>query len=206
MSSRAAVANPRGPYASPRQAERQRRILEAARREVTAKGYDALTMASLASAADVSTKTLYNLFGSKDLLLLAAVADLMGNLERLPEVTEAEPGLLTLEAFARVVFRQVQQTPRYAEVMARALFQADAEHRLVDILLGNAREFTARELESAVAAGQLKAEVDADRLSRILTGHQWGIILMWSKGMIDLDDIEERALESQALALASLRT
>src|SRR5688500_16786813 len=50
--------------------ERRTRILEAARTLVTKHGYDGLTMRDLAAAARVSVPTLYNLFGSKDAILV----------------------------------------------------------------------------------------------------------------------------------------
>ena len=66
----------RGSYSSPCQQERRQRILEAARDQITAVGYDALTMKHLAQAGGVSIKTLYSLYGSKDELMLTAVAGL----------------------------------------------------------------------------------------------------------------------------------
>jgi AcrR family transcriptional regulator len=191
----------RGPYSSPRQEERQRRILATARREITAVGYDALTMAQLASASEVSTKTLYNLYGSKDELLLSAVAELIGNLEQLPQVVEASPGLPSLLAFTEVICDQVVATPRYAEVMARSLFQADRDHRLVDILLRNTQRVTLRALQAASAADQLNSDVDLPVLARLLAAHQWGVVLLWSKNLISLAEFKSQAIQSQLLSL-----
>jgi AcrR family transcriptional regulator len=191
----------RGPYSSPRQEERQRRILATARREITAVGYDALTMAQLASASEVSTKTLYNLYGSKDELLLSAVAELMGNLEQLPQVVDAPPGLPSLLAFTEVICDQVVATPRYAEVMARSLFQADRDHRLVDILLRNTQRVTLRALQAARVADQLNSDVDLPVLAKLLAAHQWGVVLLWSKNLISLAEFKSRAIQSQLLSL-----
>src|SRR5689334_6227903 len=52
-------------------AERRERILRAARKLVAERGYAGLTMRDLADAARVSVPTLYNLFGSKDAILIA---------------------------------------------------------------------------------------------------------------------------------------
>lgn len=51
--------------------ERKARILAAARKLTATHGYDGLTMRELADAARVSVPTLYNLFGSKDAILVA---------------------------------------------------------------------------------------------------------------------------------------
>ena len=56
-------------------AERRERILEAAREIIADKGYEALTMRDLARASCVTVPTVYNLVGSKDRVLLAAVEE-----------------------------------------------------------------------------------------------------------------------------------
>lgn len=52
----------------------RRRILDAARRELTEKGYDAATVAGIAAAADVARQVVYDTVGDKE-ALLAALAD-----------------------------------------------------------------------------------------------------------------------------------
>ena len=204
MSAQAAPQSGRGPYSSPRQEERQRRILDVARQEISRVGYDAITMQALAVAAGVSTKTLYNLYGSKDELLLAAVAELLGNLEQKTEVDSAEAGIPRLLAFTGVVFAQVVSAPRYAEVMARTLFQANPGQRLVEILLGNTLRLTRQALQAEQAAGGLIASADVAALAEQLAANQWGLILLWSKGIVALQGLEQQALRGQVLALLPL--
>ena len=55
--------------------ERRARILASARTQLARHGYDGLTMRDLAQAARVSVPTLYNLFGGKDAILAAAMAE-----------------------------------------------------------------------------------------------------------------------------------
>lgn len=201
MSADTPLQNKRGPYRSPRQEERQRRILATARTEITRVGYDAITMQQLAGASDVSTKTLYNLYGSKDELLLAAVAELLGNLEHHPRVLAAPAGIPALLAFTEVICEQIVETPRYAEVMAKSLFQADRDHRLVEVLLGNTQKVAGNALEIAAEQGCLREGVDIAVLSNLLAGHQWGLVLMWSKGLVSLADLANQALQSQVISL-----
>lgn len=194
----------RGPYSSPRQEARQRRILEVARREISSSGYDAITMQALAQAAGVSTKTLYNLYGTRDELLLAAVADLLGNLEQLPSVDAAQPGIPRLLAFTDAAFSQIVETPRYAEVMARSLFQAAPGHNLVDILLGSTLRVSRSALEVESEAGALAGSVNVDTLAVSLAAGQWGLVLLWSKGLVALDEMRERARDSLRMTLLPL--
>ena len=73
-------------------AERQRRILRAARALIEAGGFDDLSMRALARRADVSVTTLYNLYGSKDQIRRALVHGLIDGIdEALEHVPLARP-------------------------------------------------------------------------------------------------------------------
>ena len=60
-------------YESARQLERQSHIIETARRLLEEEGYEGMTMRGLAKQAGVAQGTLYNLYSSKDELVLAAI-------------------------------------------------------------------------------------------------------------------------------------
>ena len=66
------MAKARGKYASPL-AERRKRILRETLKLLASESSD-ISMAQIAELSDVSTKTLYNLFKSRNGLLLAAAA------------------------------------------------------------------------------------------------------------------------------------
>ncbi len=194
----------RGPYNSPRQLERQQRILECAREAIDHSGYDALTMNDLAATSGVSVKTLYNLFGSKDELLLLAVADLLTDLSESPQVSQAAPGIARMLANLEVTAAQIVATPAYAETMARALFQADREHRLVEILLGNTRAGVLEQLQLAQGQGELREEVDLEAAATLIAGQQWSAVLLWVKGLLALDDYLNQARRGLRMALIPL--
>ena len=81
---------------SERQLEREESILSAAREALADKGYDGVTMNALAEKAGVVKKTLYNLYGSKDALLLAAVSEVISGYRG--EAARAEPGIPAIVA------------------------------------------------------------------------------------------------------------
>jgi AcrR family transcriptional regulator len=199
-------STPRRVYASPRQEERQRRILQVARREISAIGYDAITMQHLAQASEVSVKTLYNLYGSKDELLIAAVDGLLQDLEQATQRQDVASGVPYLLAFYAALSDQVVNTPHYAEVMAKALFQADSEHRLTRILLGDSIRRVTEQLEIASDKGELVPQVDITALARVFSAHQWGIILVWSKGLLPLEEFRSQSVHSRLMTLAPLCT
>jgi AcrR family transcriptional regulator len=193
--------NKRGPYSSPRQEQRQRRILDVARREIAALGYDAITMQGLANASEVSVKTLYNLYGSKDELLLAAVENLLEQLRQHPSLAEAPPGVASLLAFYDVLDNQIVATPHYAEVMAKTMFRADKDHRLTRILLGDTGNFASAALEASIDQGEVRSDIDTVAIGKLLMANAWGVILAWSKGLIPLQQFKQRALQSRLMTL-----
>ena len=66
------MAKIRGKYASPAQTERRKRILRETLKLLQHASPADISMAQIAELSDVSTKTLYNLFKSRNGLLLAA--------------------------------------------------------------------------------------------------------------------------------------
>jgi AcrR family transcriptional regulator len=60
-----------------RQQGRRHRILSAARQMLTEAGYEGTVMSKVAERTDVSPTTLYNLYNTKDELLLEALANTM---------------------------------------------------------------------------------------------------------------------------------
>lgn len=83
--------------------EVRHRIIQAAERLFAAKGLDNTTMEDVASAADVSVATVYNYFGAKSPLLLAAVGEETDEMIRLGETVLARPGPNPVKAVQRLL-------------------------------------------------------------------------------------------------------
>jgi AcrR family transcriptional regulator len=191
-------------YSSPRQQERQQRILTVVREQITAAGYDGINVRDVAAASGVALKTLYNLYGSKDELMLAAVAELLSDVQQLEHVAGAEPGIPRYLAHTEAVARQIVATPAYADTVARSLFQAGRDHRLVDVLLGNSVRLLKENLQQALTQGELIENLEMEATARILAGHQWSVVLLWNKGLIALDAVPGAILRSSLLSLIPL--
>ena len=117
------------------QRDRRERILSAARNQLAESGYEGLNMRDLASAAQVSTSTLYNLYQGKDTLILIALEDLLLELNEAVQVTGAKGIERCIKRF-EVIADQIVKTPAYAEAMARMLFTAAAADPIVQALMG----------------------------------------------------------------------
>jgi AcrR family transcriptional regulator len=92
--------------------ERMRRILDVARKLITDRGYDGVTMRELADASLVSVPTLYNLFGGKNELLFAAVESYFSDLLAGAAASNTAEGLERILSLARMLGRY---TPRHAK-------------------------------------------------------------------------------------------
>ena len=184
-------------YKSGRQVERRVKILRTARRLVSEVGYDGLTMRGLATAAEVSPKTLYNLFGSKDELLIFALDDLMLGLAQSIQNSENVEGFDYLFLRQEIHSEEILRSPRYAALMTRALFQAKPNNRLVHRLLATPiKEFLVH-LTFEKKKRKLIDGLDIEHVSRQLVLQDWCVLLLWNKGEISLEEIpleKKRAL------------
>lgn len=174
------------------QIEQDAGIFALAREELTRSGYDGVTMQTLADRAGVAKKTLYNRYGSKDGLLLKAIAEVVDSYRGQADQTEAGiPAVIAMRVGGN---RQLVATPEYAEAMTRALMQVDGEHPLVALLLGDAMARQVHHLEIAAGRDELRAGVEPRALAEQLTGHSWGLILLWVKGLLPLSAFEQQSL------------
>lgn len=177
---------------TPRQQERRERVLESTRLQVARLGYDGVNMRELAVEADVSTATLYNLYKSKDELILAAVQDLLAGIRDAGQ--EKPAGLNHLISRFEVTADTIVVNPGYADAMGRMLFTAEPSAPIVHQLVTLLRDQVAVDLEAMQNCGDLAPDVDCDRLARDITSNSWASVLMLMKGYIALHNFREEYL------------
>jgi len=174
-------------------AERRGRILAAARKLVAERGYDGLTMRDLARAARVSVPTLYNLFGSKDAILVAELEGWARRIAaRLPLGGDSffargmagfEAGMQALEEapeMTRAIMRMALTSPESSPMRRRA------EDGFIAIMAGN--------LAAAKAAGQLADWAEPQLVARHMFAQHTAISLAWGLGEIDFATFRRAAL------------
>lgn len=172
--------------------ERRARITAAARKLVATKGYDGLTMRDLARVARVSVPTLYNLFGSKDAIL---VAELEASAKRIASklvVTDSFFGN-AMTAF-EAGMAQIEESPEFHRAcMQMALTSTEsiemrqrAEEAYIAIMAGN--------LAAAKAAGQLAPWAEPAIVARHLFALYMACFLAWGMGQLDLPTFRAAAL------------
>lgn len=193
-------------YSSPRQLERQSNIMKTVRAMLEEAGYDGMTIRGLAKRAGVAQGTLYNLYGGKDSLVLAAVHDLLSQLTG--TVVEEAPGggIEAIFARSRLIGAQIESTPRYADAMTRILFHVGPNDPLVEVLFAGSFPFLKSQLEAARKNGEVRADVDIDLVARHLVGQQWGVVLLWMMGMIPVEDNARERQRSEIMTLIAIAT
>jgi AcrR family transcriptional regulator len=172
------------------QQQRRERILLSARDQLSQFGYEGLNMRELAVIADVSTSTLYNLYQSKDTLILAALEDQLADINAVVAETHTS-GLGRFLARVEAVADQIVETPKYAEAMGKMLFGADAHDPIVQLLIGTSLSFNREELAEMAGCGELRQETDRNFLARSLSSTGWSTVLMWMKGYVALHDFKQ---------------
>ena len=172
------------------QQQRRERILLSARDQLSQFGYEGLNMRELAGIADGSTSTLYNLYQSKDTLILAALEDQLADINAVVAETNTS-GLGRFLARVEAVADQIVETPKYAEAMGKMLFGADAHDPIVQLLIGTSLSFNREELAEMSSCGELRQETDRNFLARSLSSTGWSTVLMWMKGYVALHDFKQ---------------
>ena len=169
---------------TPRQEDRRHRILGVARQMVADYGYGGMVMSEVAERAEVSPTTLYNLYNTKDELLLEALRELMViSYQRVGEMSELGPGWRYLLNVMEYGASLRVSEPAYAEAITDALLRAVQGDALTELLLHAVRQDFLFSLTKMAEQGELKEEVDVEHLATILLGNYWSTFMMINKGL-----------------------
>jgi AcrR family transcriptional regulator len=190
-------------YDSQRQRERRALILEHAR-QMLDEGHEALSMRKLAERVGVSRTTLYNLYGSKDMLTLAAVRNSIREIGARVRSVNPEEGIDMLLTTSRIAAEQMHAYPNYTQAMARALLNAQPDDPLVDVLFGPERPGSTRQIEIAQQKGQIDQDLDPKLLAQHLNGQAWGVTLNWLMGRFDNEQLERERRRASLTTLVGV--
>jgi TetR/AcrR family transcriptional regulator, cholesterol catabolism regulator len=166
---------------TPRQVERRSAVLRAVRERLEEQGFDGVSMREVARIAQVSPSTLYEVYGSKETLILAAVEQNLHDFAT--EEDLYEPGLERFVHRLESLARLFEKSPKAAEALSRLFFVAGKDSPANRVLLDNGIEARRIVLQEMIAMGQLEDDFDVDFYSRALISVTWGTALFWLKGM-----------------------
>ena len=195
------MAKARGRYASPAQVERRRRILRETLKLLQEASPADISMAQIAELSDVSTKTLYNLFKSRNGLLLAAAAQTRADTQNSTNVTSAPAGISRILELTRRTMDTFERSPDFMESAMSVVVGISAEDEAEHHRVGKTQQWFYEALLIAESEDQLLPGTDCMELSQLLAASQWGVTLMWQKGLISLETLRRQAIMKHCLDL-----
>ena len=188
------MAKIRGKYASPAQAERRKRILRETLKLLASESPSDISMAQIAELSDVSTKTLYNLFKSRNGLLLAAAAQTRADTQNSANVMSAPAGISRILELTRRTMDTFEKSPEFMESAMSVVVGISAEEEAEHHRVGITQQWFYEALLIAESEDQLLPGTDCLQLSQLLSASQWGVTLMWQKGLISTDTLQRQAI------------
>lgn len=182
---------------------RRRRILEAARALIESGSPQGFAVKPVADAAELSVATLYNLFGSKEGVLIALLMESIHSFERrLGELAPATPidriaaisSLAVAEfrseaSFYRPLFHLIEQMGSRTQLLAVIRRCVDLGHECI---------------AQAIEAGDLQARVAPRVLAHQIFMTFIHALRMWSSGMCSSDLFEAQVVHFRVLMLAAV--
>ena len=184
-------------------AERRVRILAAARKLVTKCGYDGLTMRELAQVARVSVPTLYNLFGSKDAILVAELESTVQKIAaQIPLAGDSffARGMAGFEAGMHIVEAQPELFRAALTMFLTSPEMAATRRRIEDGYI----MVMAGTLSAAKAAGQLADWAEPAIVARHMFAQYIAIFMSWGIGDLDVPTFRLAAVSGVCHLLAGV--
>lgn len=182
---------------------RRQRILASARQLIATAGVSGLSMRKLAQRAGLSVTTLYNLFGSREDILVALVHDAIDRIDQILErEAPLEDPIERCRAVITVSIRYFAEHEAIFRPMILALYQSLS---LEVAERAGTSERAARmqrvAIEAAIGQGLLRNILDPAVLSsQIYHGYEMACC-QWAFGRIDETGFEARALYGLYVAL-----
>ena len=191
----------RGKYASPAQAERRKRILRETLKLLQVASPADISMAQIAERSGVSTKTLYNLFKSRNGLLLAAAAQTRADTQSSANVMAAPAGISRILELTRRTMDTFERSPEFMESAMSIVVGISAEEEAEHHRVGITQKWFHEALLVAEWEDPLLPGTDCMQLSQLLAASEWGATLMWQKGLISLETLRRQAIIKHCLDL-----
>jgi AcrR family transcriptional regulator len=188
-----------------RKLERRERILAAAQELIRATGSLGLSMRALATKAEVSLATPYNLFGSKGAMLHELRLSVLEKLQHEMDQLRSSDPLDDLLHIAELGAGTYASDPRFYRILMGALMASNIGIHDGD-LAGGSVTLWQRPVEAAIRAGLLRADADARFVARDLVISFLGVLDLWVRGVLEGDGLRSQVLYAFTLTLLGLAT
>ncbi|MCH1609813.1 MAG: TetR/AcrR family transcriptional regulator, partial [Luminiphilus sp.] len=160
-----------------------------------------VSMSRIAELSDVSTKTLYNLFGSRSGLLLAAAAQTRTNILESEPLANAPEGLSRIIELTKRTMANFRASPDFMASAMSVVVAITPDEEAQHHRIGITQQLFQESLVIAKSEGELKPGTDCLQLSQLMAASQWGVTLLWQKQLISLEALEKHAIMKHCLDL-----
>lgn len=187
---------------SPLQQKQRARILVVARQLLSECGYDGVTMRDLAKRSGVALKTLYNVYGGKDEVLIASVQDRVAQVfERSFAAAGRKRGVSLLFHFVESGGAATIATPTLSKAIAPFVAGAADRFGFRPIYYRCHK----RALDEMALDGDFHPWVNADEVLDAIFTALTGVLLVWAKDQIGMKylNVYNRLAVCQVLALVA---
>ncbi len=170
---------------SERQIMRRATILSRARELMEERGYDGVTMRDLAERSGVALKTLYDIYGSKDDLLVKAIEE---RARLVFEGLDRDTGKVGFDRLMMIVetqWRGALEVPNLTKSVAPILNAQPGAFTIEDAYM----KYHRRAIQEIAEAGELAPWADVDFLVRLMLVDQGPITILWSRDEISSDQL-----------------
>lgn len=189
---------------SPAMFARRRRILREARRMMIEDGADAMGMRELATRSEVSLRTLYNAFGSKEALIVAAVRQYYDKfLHALSQARTTYDFDWVLSTLVATNLRN-QQLRDYLSALISMYFSVTADQTIRIELRRAAAGFIGPWLELVQARRQLRRGTDITRSISHIASLQYALNQEWLTGELSDEELVPCVLQAVLTYLAGI--
>jgi AcrR family transcriptional regulator len=183
--------------------QRRENILAAARALMRETGDLGFSMRTLADEAGVSIATPYNLFGSKQAILLAVLEADLADYQRELANLQAD-GIEVLFEATRLLATVLAREPEFYRNVLCELIRLGPKFRFM--VNGPRYLVWKRLLRQATEAGQLAAHVDPDAFAIASSQLVLANVTEWAQGALTLEEMAARNEYGLSLALLAIAT
>lgn len=187
-------------------AERRERILAAAREIIGQRGYEALTMRDLARASRVTVPTVYNLVGSKEQVLFAAIEEQTRRFELGLGGGGDLPPSRRVIAIVDAAATEYLRMPRYYRSLLTLLFTSESAHAIRQRVDRAITTPMSEALAAMQASGELVSWIALRPLRGRLRAHLQMVSMQWALGALSDDGLRAAARYGAALLMAAATT
>ena len=183
---------------------RKERILSCAKQIIATQGYDALTLAQLASDAEVTIPTIHNLLGKKSQIIEHLVGDVVSRIGQVLSRQIGDDPIPVIQLFTDELISLYAAD----EALYKAAFVAGDraklfEHQTPQGIFMRSIGLAVQVCANAKTKGYLLGEIETDILAEQLFGSQRLARQDWMNNYIDLKTYKSRVLSGMFTVLAA---